>query len=439
MATKPTTFDETILKRRAIGGSGVNELTLTPEEKRKEQILIAALLVQQPFFANLLLSDTKIVWTDMVAVAATDAYHVFFNPKNIFARPLQEQVFILSHEIMHKVFLHCETGDKFKRDGKVRLNTGKTIPYDHSDMNIADDYVINALLHDSGVGKMPSDACFDASLSSKGEESAIDVYGEYVKKKGKTKTNPGQGGNSPGAGDISGGDVMPPLNPPKDTADMQRREDDAKGKIAAAANAARAMGKLPAGIARMVGDFLEPKVSWQEALKTALTRRVGSDSYDWTQPDRRLIVRDIFFPRASSFGCGHVYVAADTSGSTYHQAEVFLSETAGLLDEMSPARVTLIWCDATVQRVDEIEDIDDLNHARKLGAQGGGGTDFRPVFKYIRDEGVEPAALVYFTDGYGSFPDLAPEYPVIWAMTTDYKPPFGDIIPCDISADKETA
>ena len=95
MATKPQTFDETILQRRNIGGSSVNELTLTPEEKRKEQILIAALLVQQPFFANLLLSDTKIVWTDMVETAATDSYHVFFNPKNIFARPLQEQVFIL--------------------------------------------------------------------------------------------------------------------------------------------------------------------------------------------------------------------------------------------------------------------------------------------------------------------------------------------------------
>ena len=42
MATKPQTFDETILQRRNIGGSSVNELTLTPEEKRKEQILIAA-------------------------------------------------------------------------------------------------------------------------------------------------------------------------------------------------------------------------------------------------------------------------------------------------------------------------------------------------------------------------------------------------------------
>jgi predicted metal-dependent peptidase len=437
MAAKAsTTFDETILKRRNIGGSGVNELTLTPEQKRKEQILIAALLVQQPFFANLLLSDTKIVWTDMVSVAATDAYHVFFNPVNIFARPLQEQVFILSHEIMHKVFLHCEIGDKFRREGKVRLSNGKSMDYDASDMNIADDYVINALLNDSGVGRMPSDACFDASLSAKGEESAIDVYDKYVTGKGK-RPKGGQPGNQPvpGAGDISGGDVMAPLNPVKDEADMQRREDEAKGKIAAAANAARAMGKLPAGIARMVGDFLEPKVSWQEALKTALSRRVGSDSYDWTQPDRRLIVRDIFFPRSSSFGCGHIYVAADTSGSTYHQAEVFLSETAGMLEEMSPARVTLIWCDATVQRVDEIEDIDDLNHARKLGAQGGGGTDFRPVFKHIRDGGEEPAALVYFTDGYGSFPDLAPDYPVIWAMTTDYKPPFGDIIPVEISDD----
>jgi len=36
---------------------------------------------------------------------------------------------------------------------------------------------------------------------------------------------------------------------------------------------------------------------------------------------------------------------------------------------------------------------------------GGGGTDFRPVFKYIRENISNPKVLIYFTDLYGTFPE----------------------------------
>ena len=58
---------------------------------------------------------------------------------------------------------------------------------------------------------------------------------------------------------------------------------------------------------------------------------------------------------------------------------------------------------------------------------GGGGTDFRPVFEEIKKRGVQPQFLVYLTDGYGTYPDIAPDYPVLW-LSTGSKPPWGQYV-----------
>ena len=101
-----------------------------------------------------------------------------------------------------------------------------------------------------------------------------------------------------------------------------------------------------------------------------------------------------------------------------------------LLDEVRPKRLIIIWCDAKVHRVDELEDASDLAGIKKKGAPGGGGTSFIPVFDEIADMGVTPDALLYLTDGHGPFPQHAPSYHVIWG-SIDKKPegyPFGDVV-----------
>ena len=62
-----------------------------------------------------------------------------------------------------------------------------------------------------------------------------------------------------------------------------------------------------------------------------------------------------------------------------------------------------------------------------LNAKGGGGTDFRPAFKWVEESGIELSCMIYFTDLYGKFPDNQPEYPVLWAtIGTNHRPPFGE-------------
>ena len=62
--------------------------------------------------------------------------------------------------------------------------------------------------------------------------------------------------------------------------------------------------------------------------------------------------------------------------------------------------------------------------------RGGGGTRFEPVFEHVEAQGLEPAALLYFTDLYGSFPKEAPHYPPLWLNYADptNHAPFGDTV-----------
>ena len=84
-----------------------------------------------------------------------------------------------------------------------------------------------------------------------------------------------------------------------------------------------------------------------------------------------------------------------------------------------------MWCDARVHTVDEIDDPADI---RRLKPVGGGGTSFTPVFDRIAADGLEPDCVVYLTDLYGSFPDRAPSYPVLWGRTSKQSIPWGDVV-----------
>ena len=108
---------------------------------------------------------------------------------------------------------------------------------------------------------------------------------------------------------------------------------------------------------------------------------------------------------------------------------MFMAEMAGILDDCEPEKLYICWCDAAIGRVDEAEDTGDLMILRAKGAPGGGGTSFIPVFDWIKEMNIQPAALVYLTDGMGSFPNTEPSYPVIWGnIYPNAKYPFGDVV-----------
>jgi predicted metal-dependent peptidase len=60
--------------------------------------------------------------------------------------------------------------------------------------------------------------------------------------------------------------------------------------------------------------------------------------------------------------------------------------------------------------------------------EGGGGTDFTPVFEFIETQLTPPKLLLYFTDLDGKFPMIEPHYEVLWIVPKVGDIPFGRVI-----------
>ncbi|MBM3381094.1 MAG: hypothetical protein FJY29_01470 [Betaproteobacteria bacterium] len=89
----------------------------------------------------------------------------------------------------------------------------------------------------------------------------------------------------------------------------------------------------------------------------------------------------------------------------------FLSECAGILRYLEEVSVMAVDCKAApIQTLRP-------SSLKNIKVTGGGGTDFREVFKSLHKERIMPDLLVYFTDGYGPFPETPPRFPVLWVLT----------------------
>ena len=84
--------------------------------------------------------------------------------------------------------------------------------------------------------------------------------------------------------------------------------------------------------------------------------------------------------------------------------------------------VHIIQCDHEVQRDTKITGADDLDYFLKNEKLTGfGSTDFRPVFTHVEEllnkgEFENLKGLVYFTDGYGVYPQKMPPYDVMFVF-----------------------
>lgn len=120
-------------------------------------------------------------------------------------------------------------------------------------------------------------------------------------------------------------------------------------------------------------------------------------------------------------------IALDTSASCRGPVvKEFLNKTYSILkgaeNFFTRINVHIIQCDNEVQSDTKITCDEDfqafLAHGR---LQGFGATDFRPVFDYVdslleQGEFENLKGLIYFTDGYGIYPERMPGYDVIFAF-----------------------
>ena len=114
-------------------------------------------------------------------------------------------------------------------------------------------------------------------------------------------------------------------------------------------------------------------------------------------------------------------VAIDTSGSVSGKTvQTFVQKTYNILKQtesfFSKINIHIIQCDAEIQQDSKITNAEEFEmFIKTMKLRGFGGTDFRPVFTYV-DKLIEQRefenlkGLIYFTDGYGTYPSRKPNY-----------------------------
>lgn len=418
----------------------------------------AALLLNQPFFASLMLDMMTVelgtfpqVFAGRTPTMATNGKTIWIDEEFILSLSVNQAVFVLCHEIGHAMWTHMRRGKQYADmgfDGR---------PFNHKCWNFAGDYVINDMLTKAEIGKMPKGGLLDPKYQY--TDMVDDVYRKLLEDQdecpqcGGSGREDGDGGDEEGEGEGGSGgeDGDQPCSScggsgtgdmEGDTLDTHVNEtveepvSDAQWRraVASAKDAAKAMGQMPAHLERAVETLLDARVPWEDKLRKSMAKKIGKDTTNWSRPHRRrYITQGIIMPTYQGFGAGHIIFCVDTSGSmSDKELAQALGECDKILADCNPERVTLIGCDARVETVLELVDGDRLaDNIPRIG--GGGGTSFIPPFEWVKEQGVRPDTLVYFTDTGGTFPTDDPGFPVIWCCSQDWcEPPFGEIIRAEV-------
>ena len=398
-----------------------------------------AMLLHCPFFASLLLDMMTIklgkfphLFPPGNETMATNGKTIWVDEDFISSLKLPEAVFVMCHEVGHAMWMHMARA-------KAYMDTGfDGKPFNPRLWNVAGDYVINDMLIESKIGRMPKVGLHDKGKGQSGE-LVDDVYRRLLQEDEQS----GGGGGGAGAHNNQGPDGTP--DGTLDTHVMPQSGQDVgsdvewKRAVTTARDAAKSQGKLPAGLERFVDGLLKPKVPWPEKLRTAFIKKVGREAKDWNRMHRRRYVQQgVIMPAYKGFGCGTVVFCVDTSGSmSEKEIKQGLSECDSILTDCNPESVILIGCDAAVETVHELGSGDSLaGNAPACTLGGGGGTSFIPPFRWLEERSIRPDCLVYFTDMGGTFPTDDPGFPVIWCATTDYEKPDeapGEVVRVELS------
>ncbi len=120
-------------------------------------------------------------------------------------------------------------------------------------------------------------------------------------------------------------------------------------------------------------------------------------------------------------------IAIDTSASTKGEVvKNFLKKTYNILKSndnfFTKVNIHIIQNDNRIREDTKITDRNEFDKfCESIKIKGFGSTDFRPVFSYVNEllvkgEFDDLKGLIYFTDGYGTYPEEMPSYDVLFAF-----------------------
>ena len=355
------------------------------------------------FFSSLAMRlKLKPDWT--IQTAYVDGVHLGFNPLFIQSLTQKEIMGLVVHEVLHIALLH-----------QVRKGHRN-----HEKFNVAADLSINDIVLEAGL-TLPKDVCIVGQGPFENFPKGLSAEQYYdILPDAPPNPNGGVAGYGVGCGEVrTPGDGS--------ASAVSESEGEWKVAVAQAQNAAKQRGNMSAGLARLVGEVLEPKQNYKEILREFLSSHAKNDS-TWRRPNRRFIHENIYLPSNYSEELGDIAIALDTSGSIgAKELQIFASELEAILGAYR-CSCNIIYFDAAVHNEHTWETSDG---PLVLQPKGGGGTRFEPVFEWVENHEKEFVCLVVLTDLFGSFPKNNPEVSTLWVTYANPKgiAPFGRTIP----------
>lgn len=381
----------------------------------------------------------------------TDDGVLMWDPKMAQEWTVEEIAAVLIHEVSHLLRGHAKRRKRFEN----------AADFDAQKWNQAADYEINDDLYDAKL-KLPVfkvngvevDKPCIPQLNKLPTGLTAEEYLRLIKDPPKQKGPPGaQGqGQKPhvGCGWCGGGAGRPLPGEPQAKAQSKGRSDVELERIKRTVaeeirkEMHKSQGRVPGGWQRWAEEELTPpKVRWQDKLQRitrgSIAYRPGAVDYHYSKPSRRQpglgwgvgvpILPALRAPQPK------VAVVQDTSGSmSAEDLSACLPEVDAILKQTG-SRVTFVACDAAVHELKQVRHWKELLPLMK----GGGGTDFRPAFEALAAQRERPDVVVFATDGFGTFPEEAPPFKVVWLLTGNHleveRVPFGEVVEIDENRD----
>ena len=397
---------------------------MNKSEQAKNKILRARiqLLVKCPFFGFLALG-LEPVESSKVKTLQTDGKRLLYNPEYVNRQNEKVLETFIAHEV-----IHCALGHLWR---KGKRNGNK--------WNYAADYAANiilkrekfvlwdgALCEDRFAG-MEAERIYDLlpdDLLKQDQDDSHDEWPEKGNEETKNDQNEeSEDGKKPSSdpkkqeGASSGGDKS------------EKIEKEWKERAVRAATSARMQGKLPGSLAELVQDILEPKLDWRVILHDMI-KSCAKNDFRLFPPAKKHLWRGMYLPTVTGEVL-EIAVGIDSSGSIEKaEFQEFMAEVKGIAEQFEDYMIHLFICDAKVHFSVVLTPYSEWPDEFP---KHSGGTDFRPVFEAIEEEDLRISALIFLTDGAGTYPEFSPDYPVIWALNKDHDVPFGDKILVEVN------
>jgi len=349
--------------------------------------------------------------------------NLFYGKKFVDSLSVPEMKGVLCHESMHVALQH------FVRLGKKSKDR----------WNIAADIVINNMIIQNGLslpkgGFIPKNdqiTVGGVKIEKISDKTANEVYKllPEVKNKGfdihiyvdggAAGKGASKGEGKEGTGGIS---IVVPTGDAKDIKDDKNWEDI----IIEAWTHAQLKGNTPAGMQRLVDAILKPQIPWYAILREFITRELPVD-WNWGYPSKRAIATGIYLPGVKRENL-EIVTTIDTSGSISKKILTrFVSELIAIVNSSANCRATVLIGDAKIHEIIPVEN-GNLKKLREAAWKGGGGTDHRPFYEWIKKNKPNCKVVINLTDGYTTYPgsEIAK---TLWILVdSTAEPPFGKVI-----------